>query len=68
MDSLVTALETLFAALPGWLDGLAMLVSASAAIAALTPSRSDDAVLGALLRIINIVGLNVGRARNADDM
>jgi len=52
---------------PNWISGIAGLISACAVLAALTPTKSDDRIVGWLLRIINVVGINVGRAKNADD-
>lgn len=52
---------------PSWLSAIAGLISSCAILAALTPTKSDDRIVGWLLRIINVVGVNVGRARNADD-
>jgi len=52
---------------PNWISGIAGLISACAVLAAMTPSKSDDRIIGWLLRIINVVAINVGKARNADD-
>lgn len=52
---------------PNYVSGIAGLISACAVLAALTPTKSDDRIVGWLLRIINVVGINVGRAKNADD-
>ena len=52
--------------LPAWVHAVTALVTAATAITALTPSKSDDAVLGAILRVLNVVAGNVGKNRNAD--
>jgi hypothetical protein len=57
----------LIAALPDWLVAITTLVTACAGVAALTPTKSDDKIIAVLLNIINVVGLNFGRAKNADD-
>jgi len=55
------------AALPDWLVAITTLVTACAGVAALTPTKSDDKIIGMILNVINVVGLNFGKAKNADD-
>jgi hypothetical protein len=43
------------------------LVTACSVICSLTPTKSDDAIVAAILRVLNTVSLNVGRSKNADD-
>jgi len=43
------------------------LVGAISAITAVTPTRSDDAVIDQILRVLNILSLNIGKNKNADD-
>ncbi len=43
------------------------VISLAAAIAAVTPTRVDNDILDAVMRVVNILGLNVGKAKNADD-
>ena len=52
---------------PAWVSIITALVTAAAAIAAVTPTKSDDKVVAAVLRVVNVLGLNVGKAKNADD-
>ena len=54
-------------ALPAWVTALTALVTACAGIATLTPTKSDDEAINKILRLINIIGLNVGKAKNEDD-
>ena len=61
------ALAALVAQLPAWLTAVTVLVTACAGVAALTPTKSDDKIIGIILNIINVVGLNFGKAKNADD-
>ena len=50
------------------LVGLATkIIAACAAIAALTPSKWDNDLLNKLSGFINVLGLNVGKAKNKDD-
>jgi hypothetical protein len=41
-------------------------VTLAAAVAAITPSKSDDVIVQKLLDLINVLGLNVGKAKNKD--
>ena len=45
---------------------VAGVISPCAAISAATPSKSDDRIMQIILDIINKLGLNVFRAKNAD--
>ena len=45
---------------------LTALVTLAAAIAVVTPSKTDDKILNAILDVINALALNVGKAKNAD--
>ena len=55
--------------LKNW-DSIALVISSvvslAAAIAAITPNKSDDAVVQKILDVINVLGLNVGKAKNKD--
>ena len=57
--------------LPQWLIDISAVVTAvvtvCAMIATVTPTKSDDKVMAKVLRVINVLGLNVGQAKNADD-
>ncbi|WP_181892951.1 hypothetical protein [Falsiruegeria mediterranea] len=55
-------------AAPAWLHAVTGLVTAATAVTALTPTRSDDKVVGVTLRVLNLLAGNVGRNRNADDL
>lgn len=37
-------------------------------ITASTPSKSDNKILNSILKILNIVSLNIGKNKNADDV
>ena len=43
-----------------------MAVGLFAAIAAVTPNKSDDSLAQKILDVINLLGLNVGKAKNKD--
>jgi hypothetical protein len=63
MEQITAILE----AAPAWLAALTGLVTAATAITALTPSKSDDAVLDKVLKVLNFLAGNFGKNRNADD-
>lgn len=50
-----------------WLAAITGVVTAATAITALTPSRSDDVIIGKVLWVLNLLAGNIGRNRNADD-
>lgn len=54
--------------IPGIVAVIATIVTACATIASVTPTKVDDAILSGILRIINVLALNVGKAKNADDL
>jgi hypothetical protein len=43
------------------------VIALAAAISVITPSKADDRILQLVLDVVNKLGLNVGKARNADD-
>lgn len=49
-----------------WLPAITGLVTACAAIAALTPTKVDDKVIQKILNVINFVGLNILKAKNKE--
>lgn len=62
MDQIAFVLESA----PAWLTAITGLVTAATAITALTPTKSDDAVLSKVLWVLNLLAGNVGKNRNAD--
>ena len=50
-----------------WLQAVTLTVSGCAAIAALTPTQVDNKIFNLALRVLNVIALNVGKAKNADD-
>lgn len=43
-----------------------MFIGMFAAIAAVTPTKKDDSIAGKLTRLIDVLGLNVGEAKNQE--
>jgi|TARA_B100001093_G_scaffold197398_1_gene189767 hypothetical protein len=53
-----------------WTDivnAVTALVAAAAAVTALTPSPKDDNILKKIRDVLNVIGFNVGNARNQED-
>lgn len=43
------------------------VVALAAAITMLTPSKVDNVWLQKIVQLLNLLGLNIGKAKNADD-
>jgi hypothetical protein len=41
-----------------------MVISLCAAIAAITPTPKDDSIMKKVMDIVNVLGLNIGNAKN----
>jgi len=52
--------------LPNWILAITTLVTASTAVTALTPTKSDDKWIGIVLKVLNVLAGNVGKNTNAD--
>ena len=50
--------------LPQYVEIVVQVVGAFALIAALTPNTSDNAIADFLLRLVNTLGANLGKAAN----
>jgi hypothetical protein len=44
-------------------QGLALIVAGASAIAAVTPTPKDDEFIGKILKMVNALALNVGKAK-----
>ena len=49
---------------PVWLSGASMVIATAAGIAAITPTPKDDGVLLIARKILDVIALNVGAAKN----
>lgn len=67
MVGLLDQLLLWFGTFPTWIVAATTVVTAATAITALTPTNKDDAVLGRLLKVLNILSGNFLRNRNKDD-
>lgn len=50
-----------------WFVTLTTAVTIAAAITALTPTTKDDKVVSKIKGFLNVIALNVGNAKNAED-
>lgn len=49
-----------------YLAAITGLVTAASVVTALTPTESDNKVVNVILRVLNVLALNVGKNKNAD--
>ncbi|MCK4579388.1 MAG: hypothetical protein KAU50_11405 [Candidatus Marinimicrobia bacterium] len=61
-------LQAIWAIVVEWIPKIATVIAGCALIASVTPSKKDDRILQFLLDIVNKLALNVGKAKNADDV
>ena len=54
--------------LAAWIAAITTVVTAANAITVLTPTKVDDKIIGGALRLLNILSMNFGRNKNADDV
>ena len=57
-----------FDAFPAWLVAITGVIAAANAVTAMTPTKVDDKVIAWLLRVLNILSINIGKNKNADDV
>ncbi len=67
MENILFTVSELLESAPAWLVAISGIVTSASALAALTPTPKDDALLGKiglfLKRVINLLALNVGNAK-----
>ncbi len=51
---------------PSVIDIIAKVIAAAAAVAALTSTPKDDSILASIRKVIDMLALNWGNAKNAD--
>jgi len=59
-------INSILAIAEAWWPIVTQIVTVAAMIAVMTPSKSDDRIVQFILDIINKLGLNIGKAKNAD--
>ena len=52
---------------PAWFSAITALVVAANGITMLTPTTSDDKIVGALLSVLNFLSMNVLKNKNLDE-
>lgn len=64
-------INEILAVVPDWIEAIALLIAGASAVAALTPTKRDDEILGKALSVIrkiaNLFALNVANAKPKDD-
>jgi len=63
MEYLTTALDFISSAgayIPDWLAALLALALAARGITALTPTKTDDKILNAIIKVLSALALNFG--------
>ena len=58
------SLDSIIASFPEYLAVATSVVAAASAVAALTPTPKDDAIIGKLYKIIDFLALNFGKAKD----
>ena len=56
----------LFNTLPIWVHAVTGVITAATAITALTPTKTDDKIVNAILKVLNVLAGNVFKNKNAD--
>ncbi|HCX69265.1 hypothetical protein [Parvibaculum sp.] len=46
-----------------WVEALLAVIGAASAVAAATPTKKDDTVVGTIARVVDLLALNVGYAK-----
>ena len=60
-------LTEIMAVVPAWFSAITALVVAANGITMLTPTTSDDKIVGALLSVLNFLSMNVLKNKNLDE-
>lgn len=65
MSQIADALSQAFAFAPTIFQTLFAVVASASAVTAMTPTPRDDTIVGKIYRIVEILALNIGRAKQA---
>ncbi len=60
-------LTSFFDTFPTWLVAITGVVTAANAITMMTPTKADDKAVAWLLKLLNVLSMNIGKNKNADD-
>ena len=66
METLIATITALD--ITGILSGLALIVAGAAVLATITPTPKDDAILAKLKKVLDFLALNIGKAKNANEV
>jgi hypothetical protein len=64
MESIFESIYAFFGNFPAWLNAILAVISAASAITALTPTPKDDQFVGRLYKILEVLALNIGKAKD----
>ena len=59
-------ITNIMTAIPTFLDAALQIVGGFAVISMWTPNKSDDKIVDMILKVLNFMGANAGKARNAE--
>ena len=63
MDNFVNDVNTFFNFLPTGISTIATVIAAASSIVAITPTPRDDKIVGQLYKVLEIIALNIGHAK-----
>lgn len=43
-----------------------MVIAVASAIAAVTPTNTDNEIINKVMKVVNVLGLNIGKAKNKE--
>lgn len=49
-----------------YLEIAGMVIAVAAAVAAITPNKTDNEIVNKIIKVVNVLGLNVGNAKNKE--
>ena len=64
MMETLSQLPSVIASLPDWLAALTGVITAASAVTALTPTPRDDRFVGRAYRVLEVLALNIGFAKD----
>lgn len=59
-------ITNIMTAIPTFMDAALQIVGGFALISMWTPNKSDDKIVDMILKVLNFMGANAGKARNAE--
>lgn len=61
-------INEILSAIPNWVVAITGVVTALSVVTTLTPTTTDDAIVNKILKVLNVLALNIGKNKNADDV